>query len=228
MRRIEILYEDDAIVVVNKPAMIFVHRAPGHEEGSLADLLAESRPSMKTVGSPERPGVVHRLDAETSGVMIFAKTHEAYVSLRRQFESHTAIGKTYLAIVHGRPKGKEGHIENKIGRKSWDSKRMAIDGIDGKLAISDWLCLKSRGGLSLLEWRIKTGRTHQIRVHSAAIGCAIAGDRLYGDDRKDSHLPVRPEHLMLHAVELSFKHPASGEKMTLAAEPPREFYAVWN
>lgn len=227
MRAIEILYEDEAIIAVNKPAMMYVHRAPGHEEGSLADLLAAEHPEMKKVGSAERPGVVHRLDAETSGVMIFAKSRAAYLDLRRQFESHESLDKAYLAIVHGRPKDKEGHIETMIGRKSWDSKRMAIDGLDGKLAISDWLNLKTCGSLSLLEWRIKTGRTHQIRVHSAAIGCPIAGDKLYGDTKKDLRLPVKPSHLMLHAVELTFCHPLSGNKMTLAAEPPQEFYAVW-
>ncbi len=225
MRRAEILFEDAEIVVASKPAGMYVHASPGHEENSLADLLASTRPSMRSVGSEERPGVVHRLDADTSGVIVFAKTRKAYLKLRAAFEGHSEVEKTYLAVCHGAFSPKEGAIETTIGRKPWDPKRMAVNVPGGKKAVTRWTLLAKKGPCSLVEFKIATGRTHQIRVHAAHLGHPIAGDPLYGDRAKDARL--KAPRTLLHAVELSFNHPVTGERMTFAAEPPPEIvYAV--
>ncbi len=218
----EILFEDDSIVAVNKPSGVFVHAAPGHEKGSLADALAATRPEMRAVGSTSRPGVVHRLDAETSGVLIFAKTQEAYLDLRRQFESHKGLVKKYLAVVHGRPQEPKGTIETTIGKKPWDAHRMACNVPDGARAVTHWEVVQRVGRLALVEFTIETGRMHQIRLHAVELGCPIVGDRLYGDRQRDLAVRPQPRRLMLHAVELTFRHPRTHRPMTLAAMPPPE------
>lgn len=223
---LEIIYEDDDIVVVNKPAGTIVHRAPGRKEESLADLLAGTRPSMRRAGSAERPGVVHRLDIETSGVMVFAKNAFSYAALRKDFESHGRVTKTYLAVLHGAPKPSRGRLETLIGRKPWDKKRMAVLDEGGARAVSEWCVLKRLGSLALVEFKIKTGRTHQIRVHAAHLGHPVAGDALYGDRSKDMRMRVKPTRQLLHAVELGFPHPRSGESLSFAAVPPAEMIYV--
>lgn len=223
----EIIFEDDDLVVVNKPAGVIVHSAPGHESGSLADMLASARPSMRMVGSAERPGVVHRLDIDTSGVMVFAKNRQSYLFMREAFESHKDIVKTYLAVLHGSPREKTGRLETLIGRKPWDAKRMAVDVSGGKRAVSNWTILAKKGPLSLVEFVIETGRTHQIRVHAAHLGCPIAGDELYGDGMRDRRLRVPPPRLLLHAVELSFLHPRTRKRVKFSAQPPDDMiYSV--
>ena len=207
--KIDIIYEDEAIVVVSKPAGAIVHPAPGHETGALADALARRFPQMSHVGSKERPGVVHRLDIETSGVMVFAKTQAAYLDLRRQFESHETVKKTYLAVVHGRPKPKSGTIDKPVGRDHLD-------------AVSHWTTLGSHDGISLVEFKIDTGRMHQIRIHAAALGCPIVGDSTYGSSEKDRRLRRRPTRQLLHAVELSFLHPVTHKRVTFSAQPPAD------
>lgn len=222
-----VVFEDDDIVVVDKPAGTIVHAAPGHTEGALADMLARTRKGMYGCGSRERPGVVHRLDIGTSGVMVFAKTQRSYRALREAFESHTAVRKTYLAVLHGTPKTKHGRLENTIGRKPWDAKRMAVDAPEGKRAVTEWTVLAKKSGVSLVEFVIETGRTHQIRVHAAHLGCPIVGDELYGDAAKDRRLRVKPSRVLLHAVEIAFPHPASGRMVAFAAEPPPDIvYSV--
>ncbi len=224
---VEILFEDAAILVVNKPAGRYVHPSPGHETGTLTDALVAHCPSMATVGSRERPGIVHRLDAETSGVMVFAKTPRAYHALRTVFESHTEVKKTYLAVLHGAPKTKTGTVETTIGKKPWDPHRMAVNVPDGRRALTHWTLLARRGPVALVEFVIETGRTHQIRLHAAHIGCPLVGDALYGDPVKDRHLRVRPTRHLLHAVALSFPHPVTGHSLTFAAEPPADIvYSV--
>ena len=204
-----IIYEDEAIVVIDKDAGAIVHPAPGHETGALTDELVRRFPQMARVGSEERPGVVHRLDMETSGVMVFAKTQAAYLDLRRQFESHDTVEKTYLAVVHGRPGQKSGTIDEPVGR-------------DRLSAVSHWKTLGSHDGISLVEFKIDTGRMHQIRIHAAALGCPIVGDRTYGSAEKDRHLRRRPSRHLLHAVELSFLHPVTHRRVTFAAPPPED------
>ena len=207
--KLDIIYEDEAIVVIDKPAGAIVHPAPGHEDGALTDALVRRFPQMARVGSAERPGVVHRLDIETSGVMVFAKTQRAYLDLRHQFESHETVEKTYLAVVHGSPKTKTGTIDTPVGR-------------DRLSAVSHWTTLGKHDGISLVEFKIDTGRMHQIRIHAAALGCPIAGDKTYGNPEKDRHLRRRPSRQLLHAVELSFLHPVTHKRVTFAAPPPED------
>ena len=204
---LDIIYEDGAIAVVDKPSGVIVHPAPGHETGALTDALVRRFPGMARVGSAERPGVVHRLDIETSGVMVFAKTQGAYLDLRRQFESHRTVGKTYLAVVHGSPRPKSGTIDEPVGRER-------------QSAVTHWETLGRHDGISLVEFKIDTGRMHQIRIHAASLGCPIVGDRLYGSAEKDRRMRRRPSRLLLHAVELSFLHPVTHRRVTFAAPPP--------
>ncbi|MBQ3289434.1 MAG: RluA family pseudouridine synthase [Kiritimatiellae bacterium] len=203
----DVIYDDEDIVVVDKPAGMIVHSAPGRAEPVLADLLARRFPQMKSVGSAERPGVVHRLDVETSGVMVFAKNRRAYLALRRQFESHKDVAKTYLAVLHGAPRTTTGTIDTPVGR-------------DRLSAVTHWTVLGKRNGLSLVEFKIDTGRMHQIRIHAAALGCPVVGDKTYGSADKDRKLPRRPTRQLLHAVTLSFLHPANGERVTFTSPPP--------
>ena len=217
---VDILFEDADLLFVDKPAGMIVHPAPGHETGALTQALVAHCPAMAEVGSRERPGVVHRLDQDTSGVMVFAKTARAYLALRKLFESHAGIEKTYLAVLHGAPKPKEGVLDTPIGRKGWDAKRMAVDGRDGKRAVTRWTVLQKAGGLALVEFRIETGRTHQIRVHAAHLGHPVAGDPLYGDAAADRRMRNPPRRTLLHAVGLAFDHPFTGKRLEVFAEPP--------
>ena len=222
MKGVEILHDDRDIIVVNKPAGLVVHRAPGYPDGTLCDLLLARYPEMAGVGSAERPGVVHRLDRETSGVMVLARTQSAYLALRRAFESHAAVKKTYLAVLHGAPKPASGTLRTLIGRKPFDAKRMAVVERNGHPAVTHWTVLSRHGALALVEFVIETGRTHQIRVHAAHLGCPIAGDPLYGDALRDRRLAPPPRRPLLHAVELSFPHPATHRTVTFAAAPPAD------
>jgi 23S rRNA pseudouridine1911/1915/1917 synthase len=219
---VEVLHADDDIIVVNKPSGVIVHRAPGYPDGTLCDILLKDFPDMAGVGSDERPGVVHRLDRDTSGVMVFARTQRAYLALRREFENHGRVKKTYLAVIHGAIKPQTGTLNTLIGRKPFDAKRMAVVDRNGKTAITHWTVLSRHGGLSLAEFIIETGRTHQIRVHAAHLGHPIAGDSLYGDQVRDRRMARPPSRPLLHAVEITFPHPASRRMMTFAAEPPAD------
>ena len=202
-----VLFEDADIIVIDKPAGRIVHPAPGHETGSLTEELVRLCPQMAGVGSAERPGVVHRLDRDTSGVMVFAKTRAAYLDLRRQFESHETVEKTYLAVLHGAPRERKGTVDSPVGR-------------DRLLAVSHWEVLARHGPVALVQFMIETGRMHQIRIHAAELGHPVVGDRTYGDAAKDRRLRIRPKRHLLHAVELSFLHPKTHRRVTFAAPPP--------
>ena len=207
-----ILFEDDSVVVVDKPAGRIVHPAPGHETGALTEELVKMFPEMASVGSAERPGVVHRLDVDTSGVMVFARTQPAYLDLRRQFEAHRDVRKTYLAVCHW--------------RRGVAAKGTVETPIDGQAAVSHYEVLGRQGSLALVRFDIETGRTHQIRIHAAkALGCPIVGDPLYGDRPRDRALRHRPSRTLLHAVELSFLHPKTHRRLTFCAPPPVELVA---
>ena len=162
---------------------------------------------MAGVGSAERPGVVHRLDRDTSGVMVFAKTQAAYLDLRRQFESHKTVEKKYLAILHGAPKERKGTLDGPIGREHLR-------------AITHWEVLAKHGPMALVQFAIETGRMHQIRIHAAELGHPVVGDRTYGDAAKDRRLRAKPKRHLLHAVELAFLHPRTGKRVSFAAPPP--------
>ena len=212
----EVLYNDDDILVVDKPSGMAVHPSPGFEAGTMTDELVRRFPKMAVVGSKERPGVVHRLDVETSGVMVFALSQRAYLKLRKSFEGHFEVRKAYLAVLHGAPKERRGTLDTLIGRRA-DKKRMKVvePGGEGQRAVTHWEVLSKHGGLALVEFRIDTGRTHQIRVHAAHLGHPVLGDRLYGR-------PDRAKRLLLHAVQLEFVHPVTGKALAFAAEPPPE------
>ena len=216
----EVIFEDREIIVVDKPAGMIVHPAPGHEDGTLVDFLLQVCPSIAGVGSKERPGIVHRLDIETSGVMVAAKTPNAYRRLRAAFEDHESVRKVYLAVLHGAIEPRRGEIETLIGRKPWDARRMAVVESGGKRALTRWETMQKKGPVSLVEFRIETGRMHQIRVHAAHLGHPVVGDGLYGDSARDRRLAIRPCRQLLHAVELGFPHPATGDTVVFAAPPP--------
>ena len=202
-----LLYTDAALVVVDKPAGQIVHPAPGHEMGALTDELLRRYPDMAGVGSAERPGVVHRLDIDTSGVMVFARTRAAYLSLRRQFEAHDTVEKTYLAVCHW--------------RRGCAAQGTLTRPIDRQRAVSRYTLLGRQGALALVRFDIETGRTHQIRIHAAKeLGCPIVGDPLYGDAARDRQLNRRPSRTLLHAVELAFRHPTTGALVRFSAPPP--------
>lgn len=210
----KILFEDDAIIVVYKPAGQIVHPAPGHETGALTDELVAHCASIRGVGSESRPGVVHRLDLDTSGVIVFAKTQAAYLDLRRQFEAHRDVRKTYLAVCHGAPKPERGTIDEPVGRE-----RLR--------AVSHYEVLGRQGSVSLVRFDIETGRMHQIRLHAKAIGHPLVGDTLYGDAAADRRLRRKPSRTLLHAVELSILHPKTHRRVTFSAPPPEDIvYAV--
>lgn len=209
-----IIYEDDDLLVADKPSGVYVHAAPGHESGSLAEEFVKHCPQAASVGSVSRPGVVHRLDADTTGVIVFAKTQSAYLALRKQFESHKDIQKTYLAVCHGAPKPPAGTVDAPVGRE-----RLR--------AISHYNTLARSGSLALVRFDIETGRQHQIRIHAKSLGHPIAGDKLYGDSAADRRLRRKPARTLLHAVELSFIHPATQKRVTFSAPPPADIvYAM--
>lgn len=219
---LDVVFEDDDLIVVNKPAGLVVHPAPGHATGTLVNALLHHCPNLSGIGGVVRPGIVHRLDQDTSGLLAVAKSQPAMVGLARAFASHRQVEKTYLAVCHGRPRLDAGRIENLIGRHPVDRKRMAIVERNGKVAITNWRVLKG-GGLapvSLVECRIETGRTHQIRVHMASLGCPVAGDRVYGKSALDRRLDPVPMRQMLHAWRLALWHPVRNVPMAFEAPFP--------
>lgn len=222
---LDIIYEDDDIIAVNKAPDMVVHPAPGHFSGTLVNALLNHIPNLSGIGGVARPGIVHRLDMETSGIIIAAKTQAAMDRLTREFASHTRIRKTYLAIVHGAFDGlKCGRIETLIGRHPVDRKRMAIVEKNGKFAITNWRVLdiaRCDLPLSALECNIETGRTHQIRVHAASyLKHPIIGDKVYGKSVLDKRLAPVPARQMLHAWKLELRHPITGAALCLQAPLP--------
>jgi len=217
---LSVVFEDDDMLVIDKPPGMVVHPAPGHFTGTLVNALLAHCPNLSGIGGVARPGIVHRLDQDTSGLIVVAKTQAAMDSLARAFASHKNVEKTYLAVVHGRPRLDSGRIENLIGRHPVDRKRMAILEKGGKLAVTNWRVISSVGTMSVLECRIETGRTHQIRVHAASLGCPVIGDRTYGKGVLDRRLDPVPLRQMLHAWKLRLWHPTKGVEMSFEAPPP--------
>jgi 23S rRNA pseudouridine1911/1915/1917 synthase len=195
-----VVYEDDALAVIDKPAGLVVHPAPGHPAGTLADGLRQRGTTWSQLGGGERPGIVHRLDRDTSGLLVVAKTEAAHRSLSLQLQRRT-LGRVYWALVHGTFREATGRIEAPIGRDPGHRQRMAV--VDaGRLAITEFAVVERMRRFTRLEVRLLTGRTHQIRVHLASISHPIAGDAVYG--RRGDTLCARPT---LHAQRLSFLHP---------------------
>lgn len=221
-----VVYEDEDIVVVDKPAGMVVHPAPGHFTGTLVNALLHHCPNLSGIGGVARPGIVHRLDQDTSGLIVVAKSQAAMDGLVKAFSSHRDVEKTYLAVCHGAPKTVFGRIENLIGRHPVDRKRMAIVERNGKRAVTEWRVVEGGAqGLSVFECKIETGRTHQIRVHLASLGCPIIGDATYGKSTLDRKLDPVPARQMLHARKLVLRHPTTGETMEFVSPIPRDLEA---
>ncbi|MBQ0031630.1 MAG: RluA family pseudouridine synthase [bacterium] len=222
---LDVVFEDEDMVVVNKRPGMVVHPAPGHFTGTLVNALLHHCPNLSGIGGVARPGIVHRLDQDTSGLIVVAKSQPAMDGLVQAFSSHTHIEKTYLAVVHGRPRFDAGRIENLIGRHPVDRKRMAIVEKNGKIAITNWK-VEKRGGdgqrTSSVVCRIETGRTHQIRVHMASLGCPVIGDRVYGKSALDKKLDPVPARQMLHAWKLKLWHPVKNVEMVFEAPVPED------
>ena len=210
---LEILYQDKHLAVVVKPCGMVVHPAAGNDDGTLVNALLFHLDSLSGIGGEMRPGIVHRLDKDTSGLMLVAKDDATHTALSEQL-SDRQMEKHYRAIVYGRMKEPEGVIEKPIGRSKTDRKKMAVDE-NGRWAKTEWKALKEFPDRTLLDVHIITGRTHQIRVHMASIGHPVLGDPLYGHKR----MPDAPR-LMLHAYSLEFTHPATGERMRFTAPCP--------
>jgi 23S rRNA pseudouridine1911/1915/1917 synthase len=215
-----ILHDDPDLVVVDKPAGMVVHPAAGHRSGTLVHALLGLGGAWSTLGGSARPGIVHRLDRGTSGLILAARTDAAHRALAAQLAERT-LTRTYLAIVRGGLAGPERVLDGPIGRHPRDRLRMAIVA-GGRPARTRVRAVDRRAGHTLVQCDLETGRTHQIRVHLAALGHPVVGDDLYGRRR-----PGDPERPMLHALRLRFRHPRTGEPMTFEAPPPADFAAFW-
>ncbi|MDA8156314.1 MAG: RluA family pseudouridine synthase [Actinomycetota bacterium] len=227
---LEILYKDDYIIVVDKPAGLVVYPAVGHPGGTLMNALAfYTGGKLATIGAPLRAGVVHRLDKDTSGVIVVAVNDKAYYGLLSQFKDRM-VSRSYLALVHGKPAQAEGVINLPIGRSISDRKKMSVRSRAGRQALTSWKLIESfsQKTASLVEARLGTGRTHQIRVHMASAGHPVLGDSTYG--RKTS-IEFRGGKIliprqMLHARTLGFKHPISGEQLEFSSPLPEDMAGV--
>ena len=216
---LDILYQDKDIAVINKQADFVVHPAAGHESGTLVNAVMFHIRDLSGINGEIRPGIVHRLDKDTSGVLLIAKNDLVHTKLSEMFKNKD-VKKIYLAIVKGEVGKDSGKISTLIGRDTKDRKKMAVVSRNGKAAVTNFEVLERKNGFSLLKVNIETGRTHQIRVHMKYIGHPILGDKVYG---KPSKLAERQ---MLHAYRLEFEHPVSGVKMVMSAELPDDFKNV--
>ena len=218
---IDIIYEDDDIIVVNKPKGLVVHPANGNPDGTLVNaIMAICKDSLSGIGGKIRPGIVHRLDKDTSGILIVAKNDKAHINLSKQIKDRK-MKKIYIALVKGVVNENEATIDMPIGRSTKDRKKMAVRK-DGKQAITHFKVLKRYQNYTLLEVKIDTGRTHQIRVHMAEIGHPVVGDIVYSKGKNEFGVVGQ----MLHAKSLEFTHPSTGKKMHLEAELPQYFKEV--
>jgi 23S rRNA pseudouridine1911/1915/1917 synthase len=219
---LEILYEDAHLVAVNKPAGMTVHAGAGVREGTLVNALLHRYQQLSTVNGEERPGIVHRLDRFTSGVILVARTDEAHRNLAAQFASRQTK-KTYFALVHGGMEHDSGTLDRPIARHSSQRHKM-ITGAGGRAALTEWRVLERFPAFTLLEVRIHTGRTHQIRVHLASLRHPVAGDRTYGAPA-NQQAERAGGRFFLHAAKIGFRHPGTGEPVDLTAPLPPQLNA---
>ena len=219
---LDVVYEDGDVIVVNKPRGLVVHPAPGHPDGTLVNaLLYHCGDSLSGVGGEKRPGIVHRIDKDTSGLIIAAKNDRAHLALSAQLSDHS-LRREYEAVVRGRLRQDAGTVDAPIGRHPTDRKRMAVTQKGSRSAVTHWEVIARYPGYTLLRCRLETGRTHQIRVHMAHIGHPLLGDYTYGAPSPDKGL----EGQCLHARRLRFVHPASGERVELECPLPDYFCEV--
>jgi 23S rRNA pseudouridine1911/1915/1917 synthase len=212
-----ILHEDEDLIVLSKPPGVVVHPACGHQVGTLVHGLLFHCDNLSGISGVERPGIVHRLDRDTSGVMVVAKNDKAHRDLAGQFKGRE-VEKIYRAILDGVPERTQGRIELPIGRHRTNRRKMAINEKDGKPAVSNYLVQEIfRDNLCLARIKLETGRTHQIRVHMAALGCPIAGDGIYGRKNRKLYDELGISRQCLHSYRLGFTHPRSGEKLSFTA-----------
>jgi len=216
---LDVLYEDEHLIVINKPAGLVVHPAAGHSDGTLVNALLAHCQELSGINGTQRPGIVHRLDKDTSGVMVVAKSDRAHQHLQLQIQAKTAR-REYLGIVRGVPKAESGSIDAAIARHKSDRKKMAVVA-EGRRAITHWQIKERLGNYTLVKFDLETGRTHQIRVHSAYMGWAIAGDPVYGHPNKEVSQYLTGQ--ALHAWRLTFTHPISGQLITNIAPLPQNF-----
>ena len=218
---LDVVYEDDDVIVVNKPTGLVVHPAPGHPDGTLVNaLLHHCGDSLSGIGGEKRPGIVHRIDRDTSGLIIAAKNDAAHLALSAQLKDHS-LSRTYECLVTGNMKQDSGTVDAPIGRSSADRKKMAVVPT-GRRAITHWEVVARYPGVTHLRCRLETGRTHQIRVHMAYIGHPILGDTVYGAKKPVPGLTGQ----CLHATGLRFIHPRTGEPVELHCPLPPEFTAM--
>lgn len=232
-----ILYEDDGLIVVNKPPGLVVHPAAGHPTGTLVNGLLHHCPDLEGIGGEKRPGIVHRLDKDTSGVMVVAKNGKCHEHLSRQFKARS-LEKSYLAVVAGVPEHESGMIDFPIGRHPTERKKMSVSAPRSREACTLWRVTERYRLATLLEVDLKTGRTHQIRVHCRAMGHPIIGDPVYGPSRHFGHqvkgdpplmAAIRPaRRQMLHALRLTVEHPETHRRMTFEAPLPEDMQSVIN
>ena len=216
---LDVVYEDDDVIVVNKPRGLVVHPAPGHPDGTLVNaLLRHCGDSLSGIGGEKRPGIVHRIDKDTSGLIVAAKNDLAHRGLAAQLADHSMF-RIYEAVVCGRLRDDSGTVDAPVGRHPTDRKRMAVSPRTGRAAVTHWEVVARYRGYTHVRCRLETGRTHQIRVHMASLGHPLAGDLVYGRKAPDKGLSGQ----CLHARELEFTHPRSGARLHLSCPLPDYF-----
>lgn len=232
---LRILFEDQDLLIVDKPAGMVVHPAAGHRRYTLVNALLHCCRDLSGIGGTLRPGIVHRIDKGTSGLLVVAKNDAAHLALSRQFEAHSIL-REYVGLVYGDPGRGEGTVNAPIGRHTRDRKRMSTVSTGGKVAVTFWRIERRYPGFCLMRFTLMTGRTHQIRVHMKELGCPIVGDAVYGhrrDGRPESGINDRLRGVLkgvarpfLHAEKLGFKHPRDGRSLVFSSPLPDELQAI--
>ena len=229
---LRVIFEDEHLLVVDKPAGLVVHPAAGNRDGTLVNaLLHHCGGSLSGIGGVARPGIVHRIDKDTSGLLVVAKTDVAHEGLAKQFAAHS-IDRRYLAIVNGVPKAKEGTVDAPLARSAANRKKIAIvEGSRGKRAVTHWTRISSLREAALVECRLETGRTHQVRVHMSSIGHPLLGDPVYGRSGRTHGKLLKDlqfHRQALHAAELGFTHPVTKHRLSFASAMPADMQELFN
>ncbi len=220
---LDIVYEDSDVILVNKPRGMVVHPAPGHYTGTMVNALLHHCGDLSGINGVLRPGIVHRIDRDTTGIVIACKNDLSHNLIASQLQEHS-MGRRYVCLVHGNVKEDEGTVDQPLGRSRQDRKKMAIDPENGKRAVTHYRVLERFGEFTYVECRLETGRTHQIRVHMTSIGHPLAGDPVYGTRK----CPFKTEGQLLHAYLLGFIHPSTHEYMEFTVPLPADFEHILN